>query len=126
MTKRMYTICIAVISIVLGIIVALSVTTGNAVVPVVAVAVAIGLAYLCRKVTREITEDERTHYIHERASANTMQFLVPAMGLAAIVLLALKENLSLELAFLGEALAYSVCALLAVYLAFYSYFGRKL
>ena len=126
MTKRMYKICTAVIANLLGIIVAWSVTAGNAVVPIVAVAIAIGFTYLCRKATKEVTGDERTHHIYEKASAATMLFLVPAMGLTAIVLLALQENLSVELVFLGETLGYSVCMLLAVHLALYSYFSRKL
>ena len=126
MTKRMYKTCTAVLSVALAIVVGWSVTAGNAVVPIVAVAVAVGLAYLCRKATKEVTGDERTSRIYEKASAATMLFLVPAMGLTAVVLLSLKENLSVELVFLGEALGYSVCMLLVVHLARYSYFSRKL
>jgi len=122
----MYKICIAVLSVALAIVVGWSVTAGNAVVPIVAVAVAIGFTYLCRKATKEVTGDERTSHIYEKASAATMLFLVPAMGLTAVVLLSLKENLSVELVFLGEAIGYSVCLLLAVHLALYSYFSRKL
>lgn len=126
MTKRMYKTCTAVLSVALAIVVGWSVTAGNAVVPIVAVAVAVGLVYLCRKATKEVTDDERTHHIYEKASAATMLFLVPAMGLVAVVLLSLKEKLSVELIFLGEALGYSVCMLLVVHLALYSYFSRKL
>ena len=126
MTKRMYRTCTAVLSVALAIVVGWSVTAGNAVVPIVAVAVAVGLVYLCRKATKEVTGDERTRHIYEKASGATIMFLVPAMGLAAVVLLSLKENLSVELVFLGEALGYSVCMLLVVHLALYSYFSRKL
>jgi len=122
----MYKICTAVLSVALAIVVGWSVTAGNAVVPIVAVAVAVSLAYMCRKATKEVTGDERTHHIYEKASATTMLFLVPAMALTAVVLLALKESLSVELVFLGKALGYSVCMLLVVHLALYSYFSRKL
>lgn len=126
MSRRMYKVCRAVLVVALAIVVGWSVTAGNAVVPIIAVAAAVGLMYLCRRATREVIEDERIYHIYEKASAATMRFLLPAMGLAAVVLLSLKENLSVELAFLGEALGYSVCMLLVMYLTFYSYFSRKL
>jgi len=126
MSTRMYKVCRAVLVVALAIVVGWSVTAGNPVVPVTAVAVAVGLMYLCRRATEEVIDDERIHHIYEKASAATMRLLLPAMGLAAVVLLSLKENLSVELAFLGEALGYSVCVVLLVYLTFYSYFSRKL
>ena len=126
MSRRMYKVCRAFLVIALAIVVGWSVTAGNAVVPIIAVAAAIGLMYLCRRATREVIDDELIHHIYEKASAATMRFLLPTMGLAAVVLLSLEENLSVELAFLGEALGYSVCTLLLVYLTFYSYFSRKL
>ena len=115
----------AVISVVLALVVGWSITAGNFVVPIVAVVLAIGLSYLLRRATKDVTRDERTTLLYERAAGATIRFCVPVAALVGIILFASRERLSAELVSAGYVLAYVACVLLLVHLAFYSYYSRK-
>jgi uncharacterized membrane protein len=125
MTRRTLRISTAVISVVLAVVVGWSITTGNFVVPIVAVVLAIGLSYLLRRATKDVTRDERTTLLYEKAAGATIRFCVPVAAFIGIVLFALRERLSVELVSAGYVLAYVACVLLLVHLAFYSYYSRK-
>ena len=125
MTSKMLRTLTAVIAVILALVVGWSVITGNFVVPIIAVALAIGLSYLLRGRTKEVTKDERTALLYERAAGATIRFCVPLIAIVGIILFALRERLSPEMAAAGYILAYVACGLLVVHSAFYSYYSRK-
>ena len=110
---------------VLALIVGWSVTAGNFIVPIAAVAVAMGLSYFLRRSTKEVTRDERTILLYEKAAGATIKVCVPLMAVVGIVLFALHERLSADMVGAGYVLAYVACVLLLVHSAFYSYLARK-
>ena len=125
MTRKTLRILTAVISVGLALVVGWSITAGNFVVPIVAVVLAIGLSYLLRRATKDVTRDERTTLLYEKAAGATIRFCVPVAAFVGIILFALRERLSAELVSAGYVLAYVACVLLLVHLAFYSYYSRK-
>jgi uncharacterized membrane protein len=125
MTRKTLRILTAVISVVLALVVGWSITAGNFVVPIVAVVLAIGLSYLLRRATKDVTRDERTTLLYEKAAGATIRFCVPLAAFVGIILFALRQRLSVELVSAGYVLAYVACVLLLVHLAFYSYYSRK-
>lgn len=125
MTRKTLRILTAVISVVLALVVGWSITAGNFVVPIVAVVLAIGLSYLLRRTTKDVTRDERTTLLYEKAAGATIRFCVPLVAFVGIILFALRQRLSVELVSAGYVLAYVACILLLVHLAFYSYYSRK-
>jgi uncharacterized membrane protein len=125
MTSKTLRIFTAVIAVALAIVVGWSITTGNFFVPITAVVLAIGLNYLLRKRTKEVTKDERTALLYERAAGATIRFCVPLVAFIGIILFALRERLSPEMEAAGYVLAYVACGLLIVHSAFYSYYSQK-
>lgn len=125
MTRKAFGISTAAIAVALAVVVAWSIVAGNFIVPLVAVVLAIVLSHVLRKATKEVTADERTSVVYEKASGATVKLCVPAVGLAAVILLALKERLSADMVSVAYALAYTACGLLLVHWAFYSYYSRK-
>lgn len=63
----------AVITIIVGVLMGWSVLTGNVVVPIVAITFGMATMYLLRSRVKEVTVDERTYKISEKASRMTMQ-----------------------------------------------------
>jgi uncharacterized membrane protein len=125
MTSKMLRTLTAVIAVILALVVGWSVITGNFIVPIIAVVLAIGLSYVLRRRTKEVTKDERTALLYERAAGATIRFCVPLIAILGIILFALRERLSPEMAAAGYVLAYVACGLLVVHSAFYSYYSRK-
>ena len=125
MTSKTLRIVTAVIAVVLALVVGWSITAGNFFVPIIAVVLAIGLSYLLRRRTKEVTKDERTALLYEKASGATIRFGVPLVAVVGIILFALRERLSPGMAEAGYVLAYVACGLLLVHSAFYSYYSRK-
>ncbi len=115
----------AVIAAVLAIVVGWSITANNFIVPLVAVVLAMGLTYVLRRRTKEVTKDERTALLYQKAAVATISICVPIMAVIGIVLFALRERLSPEMAAAGYVLAYAACGLLLVHSAFHSFFARK-
>lgn len=125
MTGKTLRILTAVLSMVLALVVGWSITANNLIVPVVAVVLAMGLSYLLRRGTKEVTRDERTTLLYEKAAGATIRLCVPLAAFVGIILFALRERLSAEMVATGNVLAYVACILLLVHLAFYSYYVRK-
>ncbi len=125
MTGKTLRISTAVISVVLALVVGWAIAADNFVVPVVAVVLAIGLSYLLRRATKDVTRDERTTLLYEKAAGATIRFCVPLAAFVGIILFTLRERLSAELVSAGYVLAYVACVLLLVHLGFYSYHSRK-
>ncbi len=125
MTEKTLRRWTAVIAGVLGAVVAGSIIANNFVVPLVAVVLAMGIMYMLRRRTKEVTKDERTTLLYQKASVATISICVPIMALAGLILFALRERLSPEMGAAGYVLAYVACGLLIVHSAFYSYYSRK-
>ncbi|MFH0847693.1 MAG: DUF2178 domain-containing protein [Chloroflexota bacterium] len=126
MSERGFRLCRAVIGVVLGGLVGWSVATGNAVLPVIAAAVAIGIRFICQKRVRAVINDERNYRISEKAARLTISILGPAMAVAAAVLVALSKNSPSGLRLVGLTLAYSACAIVLLHTVLYAYFERKI
>jgi len=125
MTRKALRISTAVISVALAVVVGWSITADNFVVPIVAIVLAVGLSYFLRRATKDVTQDERTTLLYEKAAGATIRFCVPLAALTGIILFALRERLSVELVSAGYVLADVACVLMLVHLAFYSYYNRK-
>lgn len=125
MTARTLRISTAIMSIILALVFGWSVTTSNIIVPIVAILLATGLSYFLRRATKDVTRDERTTLLYEKAAGATIRFCVPLIAFVGLILFALRERLSTELVSAGYVLAYVACVLMIVHLAFYSYYNRK-
>ena len=125
MTSKTLRILTAVIAVALALVVGWSITVGNFFVPIIAVVLTIGLSYFLRRRTKEVTKDERTALLYEKAAGATIRFCVPLVAFIGIILFALRECLSPEMEAAGYVLAYVACGLLVVHSAFYSYYSRK-
>jgi uncharacterized membrane protein len=78
MTGKTLRISTAIVSVVLALVVGWSITAGNFIVPIVAVVLAIGLTYFLRRATKDVTRDERTTLLYEKAAGATIRFLKSA------------------------------------------------
>ena len=125
MARKTLGILTAVIAVALALVVGWSIITNNFIIPIVAIVLAIGASYFLRRGTKEVTKDERTALLYEKAAGATIRFCVPMAAVVSILLVALRERLSAEMAAAGYVLAYVVCALLLVHSAFYFYYNRK-
>ena len=125
MTSKTLRTLTAIIAVVLALVVGWSIIAGNFFVPIIAVVLAIGLSYLLRRRTKEVTKDERTALLYEKAAGATIRVCVPLAAFLGIILFALRERLSAEMVAAGYVLAYVACVLLLVHLGFYSYYARK-
>ena len=114
-----------IIAVVLALVVGWSIIVGNFFVPIIAVVLAIGLSYLLRRRTKEVTQDERAALLYEKAAGATIRFCVPLVAFIGIILFAFRERFSPEMEAAGYVLAYVACGLLVVHSAFYSYYSRK-
>ena len=125
MTGKTLRTATAAIAVALAIVVGWSIVTRNFIVPIIAIVLAIGLSYLLRRSTKEVTGDERTSLLYQKAAGATVRFCVPLAGVGAVIILALQDHLSAEIVSVAYTLANTACVLLLVHLAFYSYYSRK-
>ncbi len=121
-TLRTFT---TIITMVLAIVVGWSIIAGNFFVPLIAVLLAAGLGYLLRRRTKEVTSDERTALLYEKAAGATIRFCIPLVAIIGIILWVIRERLTPEMASAGYVLAYVACGFLLVHSALYSFYSRK-
>ena len=125
MTGKKLRIFTAIISGILAFVVGWSIAESNFIVPIVAVVLAIVLSYSLRRRVKEVTRDERTTLLYEKAAGATIRFCVPLAAIVAFILFLFREGLSAEAVAAAYVLAYFCCVLLIAHLAFYSYYSRK-
>jgi uncharacterized membrane protein len=125
MKGKTLSVVTAAIAVVLAIVVGWSIVTRNFIVPIIAIVLAIGLSYFLRRRTKEVTRDERTSLLYERAAGATIRTCVPVAGVGAVIIIALQDLLPADMVSVAYTLAYTACVLLLVHLAFYSYYSRK-
>jgi uncharacterized membrane protein len=115
----------AVIAVLLAVVMGWSITANNFVVPLIAIMLAISLTIALRRRTKEVTKDERTTLLYQKAAVATISLCVPVIALVGVSLLAFRERVSAELVSTGYVLAYAACGMLLVHSAFYFYYARK-
>jgi len=125
MSRRWFRVCGAIIVMTMGALIGWSVAIGNAVIPVPAALGGVGLIYLCKRRLSEVVEDERNYRISEKASRSTIQISAFSMAIIGTVLVALNIDSPSPFKEVGLALVFSACALLIIYMAFYSYYSQK-
>lgn len=126
MKNKVYTFILSSSSFVLGIVSAVSVTKGNWIVPIVAMAIVTILvsAIKMRVKDKVVLSDERTEVIAGKAARVTWQVMGYALAVATIVFAALSKTRP-------EFFEYSVItsascfAMILTYLLASSYFNRK-
>ena len=125
MTRRTFRILTATIALVLAIVLGWSVIAGNFVIPIIAVPLAVVLSLFLRRATKDVTRDERTALLYEKAAGITIRICVPLIAVTGIILFILRKSISAELASAGYVLGYVACFILLVHLSFYSHYSRK-
>ena len=120
MNRKYFAIYAAVICASMGTVVGYGVSVRNALLPTIAFGIGVVLIVLGRRRVTEIIEDERTYRISEKASRRIYQVFVTSAALVGTILIALNRHEDV-----GYTLAFSACALLILYLVFYSYYNKR-
>jgi uncharacterized membrane protein len=95
-------------------------------VPVLVIMVALLIAGILRRRVKEVMADERNLRIYEKATAASYRVYTIVAAVLALVAMILRSSLP-EWAFIaGQTLAYSICALMLIHLAFTGYYETKL
>jgi uncharacterized membrane protein len=125
MKNKTYRTLTALLSGALAMIAGWSITTGNIYIPLIAVAISLGLSYLLKRNVKDITRDERTVLLNQKAAGATIKIFVPLAALCGLILFGSRQRLSAELVSAGYVLSYVACFVMVIHLAFYSYYSRK-
>lgn len=125
MNRKQYAWCGVVLTMMVGVAVGWSVTTGNYVLPVMAVIAGLVLKLLCKRRLTEVLEDELVYRLAEKASYGALRVGLLAFAVIAAVFIALSKNGSDAFAPIGLTLAFAVCALLILQLSFSAYYTAK-
>ncbi|MGB7532659.1 MAG: DUF2178 domain-containing protein [Halobacteriota archaeon] len=125
MNRQKYTRRGMIITMAIGAVVGWSVAVGNVVLPIAAMVAGMALLYLCKSRVTEVMEDELAYRISEKASNMAMRIFGLSMALIGFVLIALSVNGCTAFKQIGLTLAFSVCALLILYITFYGYYSKK-
>jgi uncharacterized membrane protein len=106
---------------------AVSVVTGIVYILIAAVVIGMIILLMLRRRVKEVIYDERTYTIAYKAARLTVSIAGIGMAMAGAILLALnRDTMASTAAQAGFALLYATCSLLAVNLAAYTYYSRKL
>jgi uncharacterized membrane protein len=124
MTYKKFRAVKGVIAFFLAIIIAQAVIFGNYILAMVAVLTAVGIILITRKKVNEVVSDERDIQISGKAARVSMGAFSVIGAILTFILLAEKEvNPLFEV--VGSTLAYSVCFLLLLYSAVFSYYEKQ-
>ena len=127
MSAGVFKLCKRIIVVAMALVVAMSIVRETSIfLPLGSVIVALLLLRLCRRFTKEIMMDERIRRIDEKAAALSYRAFSTAMAILALVFIMLRTNLPPEFSIIGTTMAYSVCALMLMHLAFYYYYEHRL
>ena len=125
MKRRTFTILGIITIAVLGVIIGESIRSGNALVPVIAMVVAMAFIYLLKKRVDEIIEDERIYKISEKAAYVTFKIFLTLIAILGVVLVALSNSGLYNFEQAGYTLLYSTGAMLLLYMGLYMYYSKK-
>ncbi len=127
MTARTYSIFMKVIAVALAALIAVGIILEWPLyIPVLGIMVALVVAGLLRRLVKEIMTDERSRRVDEKATALSYRIYIMVSAAVVLVALILRSSLPSWVGVAGETLAYSLCALMLVHFAAYTYYGRKL
>lgn len=127
MSAKMYRLCTGIIVLALAALVGWSVAAEMPVIlPLMGALVALLLIRLCRRKTKEVIVDERIEKINEKAAAVSYRVFSMVSVTLGLLLISFKDSFTPALSIVGETLAYAVCALMLIHLAFYYYYKSRL
>ena len=95
-------------------------------IPLLAIMVALVISSILRRQVREIMADERNQRIQERAMSWSYRVYTIAGAAVSLIAIMLRSRFPDWAGIAGETLAYSICALMLIHLAFSYYFSKKL
>ncbi len=124
MEKKTYQTFRVLIGTFVGALTAAAVIIGNLLLAFVTLLLGVLLSYFVKKNVYEVTEDERTSLIANKASRMAMLSFLTIITVLGIGLLTLKNNFP-EFTQAGYTLSYSACLLLLFYSGFYAYYDKK-
>jgi len=120
MNRKQFALYAVTIVAAMGAIIGYGTSTGDILLPIIALVAGIALISLGRRKVTEVIEDERIYRISEKASRRTLQIFGIGAALTGAILITLREMTEV-----GYTLAFSACALVILYLVFYGYYSRR-
>ncbi len=124
MERKTYQTFRMLIVIFVAVLIGSSVIMGNILLAFVTLLLGVLISYFVRKNVYEVTEDERTSLIANKASQMAMLSFLTMTTVLGIGLLTLKNTFP-EFTQAGYTMAYSSCLLLIFYGGFYMYYDKK-
>ncbi len=124
MSLKQFKIVKLITVVILALIVSFSVSLGNYVIPVMALALAAIILYVLRKRVKEVVADERDYQVGGKAAAMAVQLFSWIVVVVALVLYA-KRGANSVFEPLSLTLSFSACFLLLLYSFLFRYYYRK-
>jgi uncharacterized membrane protein len=118
--KTMKIIIVFTLSFIIGVFV----TTGNVIVPLVAVIVAIILMFLLKKNVHEVLSDERIERIAGKAGYLTYSASALSLAIICMVFMGLRQKFP-GLFPVALAFSYTSCGMIVIYMCFFYYYSKK-
>ncbi len=112
------------ITVALGAIVAVSVTTGSWYLPAIAIVSAASILFALKRHVRDVTEDERDRKIGGQAALMAMTIHSIVVSVVGATLISLDANDAL-LYWAGSAMLYSTCGFVLLYSLLFKWYARK-
>ena len=110
----------------LGICVAVAIANDTAIIALVAVVVAIVLAFILERSNKEIVRDERISQISGKAASASFNSTLILAAVASLGTALFRSQLPENVVFFGTIMGYFICVALILHVIFYAYFSRKL
>ena len=127
MSHKKYRMWQAVIGIIVGGIVGVSIALENWIITIVAIAIGMCMSIILRRYVKGIVADERTYAAANKASRFAVSVVGLGMAIIGGILLAVNYgNLSSPPAQVGFTLLYASCALVVINSLAYTYYNHKL
>ena len=120
MNKDQYRNCRIIVSMVLAAAIGAAIVNKNYIIPIIGVIIASAVMYYFRKKTTGILADERDYQIAGKAARTAYSIFTIAAVILSFYFIT-KE----QYAQIGYTLSYSVCALMLLYVALFSYYKRR-
>jgi uncharacterized membrane protein len=124
MTAKKFLIYRLISTFIIGLVVAISITRGNYLLPIVTILTMMIVLYALKRQVKEVLEDERDYEIAGKAARYTLSIFSALAGVFIIILFALRSSYPIYET-IGVTLAYAVCALLLAYSAIFKYFNNR-
>lgn len=110
----------------LGLAVAIAIGTNTPIIALMAVLIAIALAFIVERSNKEIVRDERISRINGKAATASFNTVLILAAAASLGIALFRSQLPENIVFFGSIMGYLTCAALLVHMAYYAYFSRKL